>query len=300
MLKRSIEHSLVVAEKAIDIYLNARNESLVAYRIRKFFHHPFRFVVLIAAKIGVIKSARARTFFRAACTVPLSDVNGAALYYAGCLRGAEGYVTRFLAHTLQSDSVFYDIGANYGFYSTLALSFGSEIHAFEPSSHCMRFLKINTDAFNGRTTLNHLALSDSEGEVDFFDMSSGRKSGMSTINTAIAQASPVTYKKSVVPTITLDNYVQHHSVPTIMKIDVEGAEAKVLEGARETLRTHAPTLVVEIWGSSVGMANSRATLSLLKELGYHSYAIESDGSVRPTEINLLDIGDNNNFVFKKH
>lgn len=299
MSDRSLIQSLVVAESLVDVFLNVQKKPLMVYRADKFFHRPFRYALLLAAKAGVIKSAQTRTFFGSSFAVPLSDVNGAALYYAGCLRDAESYVTRFLVNELKNNSVFYDVGANYGFYSALALSRGAIVHAFDPSEHCMQFLKRNTGASNERTTLNQVALSDAEGTVDFFDTSFGYKSGMSTISEVIARSNSMAYQKSVVPAMKLDTYVQNHDIPTIIKIDVEGAEAKVLNGARETLRSHAPTLVVEIWGSSVSRANSYATLALLDELGYRSHMIASDGSVYPVEVNLDEIGENNNFVFMK-
>ena len=49
------------------------------------------------------------------------------------------------------------------------------------------------------------------------------------------------------PTITVDAYCQKQSVaPTFVKLDVEGAEAEVLEGMKSTLQPYGPQLLIEI------------------------------------------------------
>ncbi len=299
--QESLVQSHDAAEYALQLHLNTRGERPLVNKARRFLEHPYRSLRLFAFKRGFIKSpeARSRAFFGTILTLPLSDTNATDIYYVGRLRATEGYVTRFLLKVLRNDSVFYDIGANYGFYSALALSLGAELHAFEPSTHCMRFLKLNADVSSGRGTLNQVALSDSEGAVDFFDTSLGHKSGMSTTNERVALSTAVAHQKSVVPALTLDTYVQCHIAPTVIKIDVEGGESKVLSGARETLRRYAPTLIVELWGSPVGMENSRDTLALLRQLGYRSHTITPDGGIHPVDIDLATIGENNNFVFTR-
>ena len=53
-------------------------------------------------------------------------------------------------------------------------------------------------------------------------------------------------------------------MPTLIKIDVEGAELRVLGGASETLATVRPTVVTELWGSE----NVREGRRLLESFGY--------------------------------
>jgi hypothetical protein len=58
----------------------------------------------------------------------------------------------------------------------------------------------------------------------------------------------------------------------VIKIDVEGGEFGVLNGAREMLSKGKPTLIVEIhgWGSE----SSRRVLNLLRELNYSPQVLE--------------------------
>lgn len=303
MQKESLIPALASAERAMDIHLNKAGSSLLIYKIKKAIRHPYRSMRLAAFKKGLVadSGAWAKTFSGVALFVPLSDVNAADLYYAGCLRASEGYVTRFLMNTVRPGTVFYDIGANYGYYSVLALSLGAEVHAFEPSLHCLAYLRVSIAAHSEKAhmNLNPAALSDVSGSIDFFDTSEGHKSGMSTIEERVAESNKMAYQKRLVSVTTLDTYARSHPVPTVIKIDTEGSEAKVIAGAQKLLADQSPIIVMEIWESPQGIENSRAILRLLQKAGYVPHEIAEDGSIHPRDINFGEIGENNNFVFKK-
>lgn len=286
--------SLQKAEEDIAININSRHDARWLYRLKRYVRHPYRFVRIAFNKWGVGPGdATTQTFFGRSFCVPLSDINALDIFYAGSLRPSEGRVTRFLLNALSEGAVFYDIGANYGFYSALAIALGARVHAFEPGP-VYAYLARNA----AEATLNHLALSDTKGVADFFDTSKGHKSGMSTMNQSIASSLPIDYIKMSVATDLLDTYVAMHEPPTVIKIDTEGFESKVLAGARTLLAEHAPRIVMEVWGDE-GKENSLAAIALLNEYGYVSYAIEADGSVTPTTIDIEALGEWNNFVFIK-
>jgi FkbM family methyltransferase len=302
MRNKSLIEALVAAERAMDIHLNKAGSSLFVYRLKKMARHPYRYARAAAYKVGGVgERASASTFFGTRVRIPLSDVNATDLYYAGSLRSSEGYVTRFLLSALREGDVFYDVGANYGFYSSLALTLGCFVRAFEPSPHCLSYLDetIELSPNKSRIKLNPVVLSNNSGPVDLLDSSPGHKSGMSTIEPGIAAASGIAHKKVRVNAITLDEYIRTNPAPSVMKIDTEGSEAKVLAGANTLLREHSPVIVIELWGSPQGLANSQEVIGILKNAGYTPHVINQDGSVTPSEIDLGNIGANNNFVFKK-
>ncbi|HUD44768.1 MAG TPA: FkbM family methyltransferase [Patescibacteria group bacterium] len=145
---------------------------------------------------------------------------------------------------LKNGSVAYDIGANIGIH-TLALSklVGSEgrVVSFEPSS-ASDVLDINLSQ-NGITNAQVVrkAVSDSDGDVPFFlhEYSFGNH---------IAQVSNELKKAKKVPEISIDSFVQQGLAkpPDFMKIDVEGAELQVIQGAQNTLGRYHPAVIMEV------------------------------------------------------
>src|SRR5690606_38517962 len=101
----------------------------------------------------------------------------------------------FIKHIRPTD-VFYDIGANYGFYSLLALQLvpAGEVHVFEPLPDVFERIKQNFPA-DKRLFLNRAALSDRSGEVDFFSGSESGSSGTSTMNSDFVADDASAYRK---------------------------------------------------------------------------------------------------------
>ena len=73
-----------------------------------------------------------------------------------------------------------------------------------------------------------------------------------------------------VPTLTLDTLLDYFSYPTFLKIDVEGAEALVLKGAKRLLSEIRPTIYIE-----VGSEHDKAVTKILIESDYALF----DGSL---------------------
>jgi hypothetical protein len=79
--------------------------------------------------------------------------------------------------------------------------------------------------------------------------------------------------------ITLDGYADEHEAhPQVVKIDVEGAEAEVLQGMREILRRDRPALIIELHviKGDVEHATHDEVAALLAEADYESQLIDSN------------------------
>ena len=139
-------------------------------------------------------------------------------------------------------SRFIDIGANIGNHCNYFMQFGSTGWAFEPSSVNFSKLILNTkNAFE----CHRVALSNvnSNDQLVTFNDSMGNCHLLSSFNGNINNWG----KGQTIENIqvrTLDSYKLQK--PTLLKIDVEGSELKVLEGAMETLVNFEPTVVIEI------------------------------------------------------
>jgi FkbM family methyltransferase len=86
-------------------------------------------------------------------------------------------------------------------------------------------------------------------------------------------------REITVATDALDRALADDYVPSMIKVDVEGAELEVLRGALDTLRTHKPTLVFE---HGAGGADHYGTSpddihDLLSEIGYRIFDIDGGG-----------------------
>jgi FkbM family methyltransferase len=137
--------------------------------------------------------------------------------------------------------VIFDVGANTGQWSTLLLRtlqrhVGAqvELHLFEPSPTAFEALQVNLSqvAHSVRLTCNELAVSNFTGSADFSIVAP-----LSQVNT-LAPLEPTSALEIVtVSCVTLDEYCLQRRLPRIYfaKIDTEGNDFRVLEGARDLL-----------------------------------------------------------------
>jgi FkbM family methyltransferase len=245
-----------------------------------------------------------QTFWGRRLTLPAQDANTQFLYTSGALGLGENGLIRFLIRELRVDDIFYDIGANYGFYTALAQEILSEgeIHAFEPSSNVFSYL---TQLKKEKTFLNEIALSDENGSKEFFDSSASNSSGKSTTSAQVAHGHQWDYTTTTVHAVTLDEYCRTHTAPTIIKIDVEGAEADVLLGGAHLLKEKAPIVAVELWSGGALSQFSLPTLAVFKKFDYTPFFIEDSGNLKITTYEYLENWlktehQETNLVFKPH
>jgi FkbM family methyltransferase len=245
------------------------------------------------------------TFFGTTTNLPISDSNVQSIYKDGILSEDEDGLIRFLIKELKAEDIFYDIGANYGFYSALAQKIitTGQIHIFEPNTSIFPYLQ-KMVSLKENVSLNKIALSDSIGEITFFDCYEGHSSGKSTTVEGVAKDHRAGYKKVSIQATTLDEYCKSHTVPTVIKIDVEGAESAVLEGGKETLKIFSPTIAIELWSGTDLSEYSLKTVKFLDSLGYTPFFLLSTGDTKQTDVTTLMEWlkvrqTETNFIFRK-
>jgi FkbM family methyltransferase len=189
-------------------------------------------------------------------------------------------------------SVFFDVGANYGYYSLLLATCADEVHAFEPVTSTLSVLQTNLVCNQVENVQVHrTALSDSTGtETMHLFSSSGNNSFYDTEHGFAVRD----IGSEPVPVNTLDQMIYEEGlpVPGLIKIDVEGAELHVLRGARRLLTEHHPMLTVEFSESHFRTAGySRADIvNELTSNGYEIFVIPKDasGQLRPIDEGNID------------
>lgn len=275
-------------------------------KIQRLFCTPsvyLSYLFIVKARIYRRKSATAKLFWGRTITIPVQDYDSLALRAFGFAGGTEAELklARFFIRNLEETDVLYDIGANYGFFTYLASELCKEVHSFEPIPFIASVVRENT-TINKGVSVNTLALSNTAGTVDLHISES---SGLSTINTATTNIHSYTYNESNKITVeaqTLDGYVTTHTPPTFIKIDVEGAEEQVIEGASGFLSTHAPVIAMEVWGKDNGGPISMQAVKRLYSYGYKASIINPDGTLTETAEDLSLIAPSHggdNFIFTK-
>ena len=158
-----------------------------------------------------------------------------------------------------SNATIWDIGAHIGYHSLMFSKLIGEkgrVIAFEPNPYNIeRFemhMKKNPELAS-KITLMSIALSDTDGQADFkfsSNIDNGESSGsyLSNITTVYNPEVYEAFEEMSVEILKIDTLVKNRSelMPSIIKIDVEGAEYEVLRGAESTLRQHRPMIYVEI------------------------------------------------------
>lgn len=181
----------------------------------------------------------------------LSDHIESQIFWQGFQEADEGVVILLKRH-LTCEGVFIDVGANIGTFTLVAARKASRgyVHAFEPSGHHFARLTRNVELnhFNN-VTLNQKGLYDQPGEATLFLPSqTGEMNNSGAASLYTSEFAAATQISEAVVLVRLDDYVRERNIERvdIIKIDIEGAEIKALEGARETLSRLRPLVFMEL------------------------------------------------------
>jgi FkbM family methyltransferase len=240
-------------------------------KIKRLFFSPNIYITYLWYRFNPIKKRKIRLFWGKIINIIFKD-KPPFFSVIGVLPGeAEYKLTKFLIKNLKENDVFYDVGANYGFYTYLALEFCKEVHSFKPLPDVFENLKMNLEG-DKKVFLNNIALSEQIGET--FIYVGGAKfytkehTGGSTIITDKSYLNKLNPSRKIsIKTITLDEYIKNHNKPTIIKLDVEGAESLVIKGGYEFFKNNSPIIAMEVW-SGDGIKFSQEAINLLTKLNF--------------------------------
>ena len=176
----------------------------------------------------------------------------------------------FAKRLVKRNRICFDIGANVGLYTLLFARLSKQVFAFEPLPRNIRYLSGHLE-INGikNAIILPIAVSNSTKLLRF-------KEGL---NCAMGKLDDV--GEVPVMAISCDDFVRaYHVVPSLIKIDVEGAELEVLMGAKKLLLNHKPSILLSVHSDSL----REKCLDYLAELGYDSIKpINQEYSVCATE-----------------
>jgi FkbM family methyltransferase len=157
----------------------------------------------------------------------------------------EPAVQQALRRHLAPGNIFYDVGANFGFFSLVAARMvgpAGRLYAFEAEPDAAERLR-QTFKRNGlgNTTVIEAAVWAKSGVVNF-DRHLGSPDRMKGCVTEGTKGQGCVSVRAV----ALDDFIRSAPPPDVLKCDVEGAEVEVFAGAAELLSKHRPTIICEV------------------------------------------------------
>ncbi|HEY1241959.1 MAG TPA: FkbM family methyltransferase [Bryobacteraceae bacterium] len=208
--------------------------------------------------------------------------SAALIYYLG---SSEPETAAFITGFLKPGMVFFDAGAHIGEYTVMAASSvgaDGQVHAFEAQPATAELLRRSCDANRlQNAVVNTCAVSDHEGELEFDICSDPTMSAIATPTRTRHRS----LGRIRVPAITLDAYCERTDVwPDLLKIDVEGAELRVLQGAAGILgRPLPPAVLFECLAVTYKRFgySPQDVIDFLRGFGYRIYRLTEGGKLVP-------------------
>jgi FkbM family methyltransferase len=219
------------------------------------------------------------------------------IYYYGIYEPDE---TFWLKQTLNPGMTVFDVGAHIGYYTLLMSKLVGEngrVHSFEPTTagydRLTKHLAINKCI---NTTAYHAAISNYDGQCKIY-CADNSNLGLSSLG-----ALDHFVKVEVVDCFSLDTFIEKNEIKIIdfIKIDVEGAEMFVINGATSLLAKIRPLIMMEINPSCLSRigANADELITKMIKAGYIMYNFKQKTLRRREDIDTALVSrENVNFVF---
>ena len=163
-----------------------------------------------------------------------------------------------------------DVGANLGLYSFLISKYTKQLFAFEPNPYPLRYLKkLN----KGNTRVYPIAIGSVNDEVELFIPKNPK--GWTSNGASLRQLDLGKGMKLKVACRTIDSFDFRNI--ELIKIDVEGCEQDVIDGAMNTIQNWLPNIIIE--NEIFHTKDPLSILNNLSELGYCAYFCKNEGEL---------------------
>jgi FkbM family methyltransferase len=191
---------------------------------------------------------------------------------------------KFLAN---KNKISIDIGANLGLFTFYLQKYSKYVYAFEPNPYPLRNLK---NLVNKNTEVIPIAIGNKDGYLDFFIPKN--KKGWSSNGASLKEKEINLGIKHNVVSRKLDS-LEINNVGLI-KIDVEGFEKQVLEGASKTINDFKPNLIIE--NEWIHQKNPGELFDSIYDLDYEIFYVNSKLKLEKTnqQFNIIEAQKNPN------
>jgi FkbM family methyltransferase len=199
-----------------------------------------------------------------------------------------------VAPYLDLKGVIFDVGANIGYFSKIlgeTTGFTGTAHLFEPLPHLACLCRKTAEQLPFVTHVHEFGLGDSNALLELWLDTTFGNLGWNTLESAAAS-------KGMVPAQIRVHRFDECGItvePSFVKIDVEGAEYRVLEGMLPSIEKWAtkPPFLVEVgWGQKhPEWVRDLAALNRLRDIGYRTAAVDG------TALELADLVKTTDVLF---
>ncbi len=211
-------------------------------------------------------------FFMAVTGIDMTTIHS-----LGYFEPSETVLTQRITNYSQT---LFDVGANLGYFSFLFNCFSqtdSKVYAFEPENYNFERLTkaVTINDQKERLSIFKIALSDLCSEELLYINRRG-SGGHSLVKT---QPEIFSERHEIISVYTLDDFLKENNIDgqdSFLKIDVEGAELKVLEGSLNFLSNKKPVAILcEIWAEDKTKSNTHLDIiSKIVDFGYSGYSVQ--------------------------
>jgi len=175
-------------------------------------------------------------------------------------------IEHLLEETQQSD-IFWDVGAAFGIYTCFVASTGASVISFEPNHNSRILLNRNIRREMSDIIISEIALGASS-ETLYYDKTTEQ----------VVVNEPHHKKYHRISVESGDNLVNERTFPspTVIKIDVEGAELEVLKGLEKTIAKSVERIYIETHPQKGYSSIEKEVQEWLAEQNYHTEFLSTD------------------------
>ncbi len=211
----------------------------------------------------------------------------------------ENAESAFVERWLQPGMTVLDIGAHHGYYTLLASRrVGSEgrVVAFEPSPREREALRQHVKLNRcGNVLVEGLALGSENKEAEFYVVQ-GSQTGCNSLRRPLIESTTVARKVQVK---RLDDWMKERKIERVdfIKLDVEGGELEVLQGAEQLLERRSrprPVVLAEVQDLRTGPWGypAKEIIEYLRAKGYEWFGIAEDGTLTEMDVSASEFDGN--------
>jgi len=217
---------------------------------------------------------KTQTFFRRPIYVAMEDEGvSSSIIHTG---GWESHIEKYIIENMPVDGVFLDVGANLGSFSLLAANKMQEdrssgrVIAVEANPIVLPYLmaSIVESGLEHRIDVIPYAASDNSGLVQMQESFGDNLGGVPM--KGLWEIAPAKGRK-VIPTVELDNILVDLTRLDLVKMDIEGAEPKAIEGMSGLLHKFSPDIIMEINADCLRGVSNLSVAGMVEQMEFHGY-----------------------------